>query len=269
MVIGNGGHALAISENEFTGDIVAIGRNSDRKRVSEEYAEAKWGTAIHRTAHISRGVVIGEGTVIQAGAIIQPGASIGRHVILNTGSIIDHGSVIKDFAHVAPGAVICGEVRVGIGAFIGANAVCVPRVSVPDWYLVKAASRFTTLSMEKVDRFWARVDKDNDCWLWTGTTDPCGYGQVFWDKKAWMAHRLAWTLANGTIPEGMYLLHSCDNPRCVRPEHLRPGTQKENASDMVSRGRSRKGRKVVGGKDNVHVGTRRRGGPRNGGITLA
>lgn len=93
---------------------------------------------------------------------------------------------------------------------------------------------------ESVARFWCRVDKvsANPCWLWKGARRH-RYGEVWRDGKRHYAHRVAWRLVHGPIPAGMNVLHSCDAPLCVRPAHLRLGTQTENSQDMMKRGRGR------------------------------
>lgn len=90
--------------------------------------------------------------------------------------------------------------------------------------------------------FPARLEPNQSgCLEWTGPLDPAnGYGQVGYDGKTWRVHRLAYTLACGPIPAGMFVLHSCDNRRCCNPAHLRLGTHAENMQDIVDRGR-RKG----------------------------
>lgn len=80
----------------------------------------------------------------------------------------------------------------------------------------------------------------NECWAWTGGCQSGGYGVLHTKDKTWLAHRFSWTFANGSIPEGMQVLHHCDNPPCVRPEHLFIGTQKDNLQDMARKGRGRK-----------------------------
>lgn len=83
-----------------------------------------------------------------------------------------------------------------------------------------------------------RQGQEEDCWLWQKALNSMGYGEVYVGKRVMLAHRLAWTLANGSeIPPGHYMLHSCDTPSCVNPHHLRPGTQKENSADARKRGR--------------------------------
>lgn len=78
------------------------------------------------------------------------------------------------------------------------------------------------------ERFWPKVDKTEDCWLWTGATDTHGYGQITIDYKRKKAHRVAYELVVGPIPEGASLDHLCRNPPCVRPDHLEPVTHAEN-----------------------------------------
>jgi hypothetical protein len=78
---------------------------------------------------------------------------------------------------------------------------------------------------------------DTGCWEYTGFCSSLGYGQVRIDGEVWAVHRLMYTLHNGPIPERMKVLHSCDNPPCFNPDHLRVGTQRENVMDSVHRGR--------------------------------
>lgn len=96
-------------------------------------------------------------------------------------------------------------------------------------------------------RFYRHVDKGegDGCWLWVGNKDKGGYGKFTLAKGIYKrSHRVAWVLAGNPEPlPSVYLLHSCDNPACVRPEHLRCGTQKENIADMDRKGRRPKGYK--------------------------
>jgi hypothetical protein len=91
-----------------------------------------------------------------------------------------------------------------------------------------------------VARFWSKVDKSGDCWLWTGSRHRFGYGMMQIGRRPWTAHRISYAIAHGPIPDGAMVLHSCDNPQCVRLDHLRIGTARDNAADAVARGRKRK-----------------------------
>ena len=87
-----------------------------------------------------------------------------------------------------------------------------------------------------VDRFWAQVDKSGECWTWTGYLTKKGYGSITWGKRQRPAHRVSWMIHFGEIPEGLVVRHRCDNPPCVRPDHLELGTVGDNVGDMWERG---------------------------------
>ncbi len=89
------------------------------------------------------------------------------------------------------------------------------------------------------DPFWEKVNRDGKCWLWNSHRDPDGYGLYRPEGgKTRRAHRVAYELANGAIPDGALILHSCDTPSCVNPEHLKPGTHAENINDRDAKGRA-------------------------------
>lgn len=94
--------------------------------------------------------------------------------------------------------------------------------------------------------FDARVKEDPEtgCWLWIGSTNGT-YGCANIDYKQVSAHRLAWELFRGPIPEGQNVLHRCDRPLCVNPSHLFLGTQEDNLKDMTQKGRRAKGEAVA------------------------
>lgn len=89
-------------------------------------------------------------------------------------------------------------------------------------------------------RFWSKTDVrgPEECWPWLASTARGGYGQfAIRHGSLTPAHRYAWTLANGPIPDGLWVLHSCDNPPCCNPAHLFLGTQQDNVDDMCSKRR--------------------------------
>ncbi len=91
-----------------------------------------------------------------------------------------------------------------------------------------------------LDRFWSKVDKRGpmECWLWNASVEGSGYGHMVVDGRLCRAHRFSWELANGPIPLGLLIRHSCDVPRCVNPAHLSVGTDADNMADMRARDRS-------------------------------
>lgn len=81
------------------------------------------------------------------------------------------------------------------------------------------------------------TEPNSGCWLWTSYINESGYGATTWHNKRILAHRLAWTLFKGKIPEGLYVLHKCDVPCCVNPDHLYIGTDEQNKMDSITRKR--------------------------------
>lgn len=89
------------------------------------------------------------------------------------------------------------------------------------------------------DRFWAKVRKSDGCWPWIKSRQPYGYGRFNYQGKQVQAHRVAWILTNGPIPDDLCVLHSCDNPPCCNPDHLFLGTKGDNNRDCIRKGRGR------------------------------
>lgn len=102
-----------------------------------------------------------------------------------------------------------------------------------------------------IQRFWSKVDKStpSQCWLWTASTAGKGYGQIKLPgtRRQVYAHRLSYEMHKGVVPDGLMVLHTCDTPRCVNPEHLFLGTGLDNLQDMA-----RKGRHLYGERNTEH-----------------
>ena len=89
-----------------------------------------------------------------------------------------------------------------------------------------------------LDRFLDRVQKqESGCWVWTGANNGLGYGVMRLGLKQVYAHRFSYEQFVSPIPDGLCICHKCDNPRCVNPDHLFLGTQKDNMQDCSRKGR--------------------------------
>jgi hypothetical protein len=101
-------------------------------------------------------------------------------------------------------------------------------------------------------RFWSKVQQTSTCWLWTASLRHKGYGAFVWSEDGrriqGRAHRFSWMLHYGTIPPSLSVLHHCDTPACVRPDHLWLGTKAQNNADMVTKGRHVPGGTYATGK---------------------
>ena len=91
--------------------------------------------------------------------------------------------------------------------------------------------------METSDRFWKRVDKHGDCWIWLGGKTQAGYGYFWHEGTAKCTHRFVWESLHGGIPEGKLIRHSCNTRSCVNPQHLFLGSQVDNMRDAARKGK--------------------------------
>lgn len=108
----------------------------------------------------------------------------------------------------------------------------------------------------KFQRFWSKVKIQRGCWVWKATMDRHDYGKLLvgsrkdGTRRIRRAHRISYEIVRGEIPEGLQVLHKCDNPPCVRPSHLVLGTHKDNMSDMYAK--NRRDHKKIGRPGELH-----------------
>ncbi len=136
---------------------------------------------------------------------------------------------------------ICGEN--GANVFKGTGEE--PSSPGGGWYHPKCLS-----SPAATESLWSRVVRGEGCWLWSGSKNFRGYGNVRRNGVTYLTHRYLLSLLR-RVPKGSVVLHQCDTPGCVRPSHLRVGTQKANVRDCVAKGRHRNG---ATGKLGLRVG---------------
>lgn len=105
----------------------------------------------------------------------------------------------------------------------------------------KVCEVFMVAKSPPFKRLYSNYKVDGDCWIWQGNAYSNGYGCIKAFGKMVSCHRLSYSLYHGEIPTGMEVMHSCDKPLCINPDHLSIGTHKENMHDMIT-----KGRKVTG-----------------------
>jgi len=124
------------------------------------------------------------------------------------------------------------------------NQICGDRGCIRPDHLVLGKPGHAKTDIKK--RFWAKVAKSDDCWNWIASLDSNGYGQFVAEEngkiKHYRAHRFSWILHFGEIPKGngyhgTCVLHKCDNPKCIRPDHLFLGSNSDNIKDMMLKGR--------------------------------
>lgn len=107
------------------------------------------------------------------------------------------------------------------------------------------------MNIDDLNRFWSKVDKTSNplgCWEWINPNHPFGYGRFGFDKKKYLSHRLSYQIHYGPITSKDCVLHKCDNPSCVNPQHLFLGSRADNALDRTNKGRTYKGSQVTTSK---------------------
>ena len=94
------------------------------------------------------------------------------------------------------------------------------------------------VSVKDTERFLGKFTVGDDCWVWDFATNAMGYGAFYYSGRAWLAHRFSWLFFEQQDPLGLCVLHTCDNPPCVNPDHLWIGNRKDNAVDRENKGRN-------------------------------
>ena len=120
--------------------VIAIGNNSIRKKIAEQYINLNIVTLIHPKSIISKRATIGEGTVVMAGATINSEVKIANHCIINTNASIDHDCVIENYVHISPNVALAGNVEVGEGTHIGIGSCVIQGIKIGKWCTIGAGS---------------------------------------------------------------------------------------------------------------------------------
>lgn len=120
--------------------VIAIGENSIRKKVVENFKGIFSKAISHASAVISGSVNLGVGTVVMANASVNRDAIVGEHCIINTGATVEHDCRLGNFVHISPNAAIAGNVEVGEGSQIGIGAVVIPGVKIGEWVTIGAGA---------------------------------------------------------------------------------------------------------------------------------
>lgn len=110
-----------------------------------------------------------------------------------------------------------------------------------DWSFAGFIQRNPVAARKIVARFYSNIDSTGDCWLWTAASSGSGYGVMRINNRLEYAHRISFVVSFGSIPTNLLVLHTCDNPKCVRPTHLFAGSHNANMADKVRKGRQARG----------------------------
>ena len=140
----------------------------------------------------------------------------------------------------------------------------------PKWFVHAHHTRLRR-TPPPAEHFWAQVKilGPDDCWEWQGGKSRKGYGHARFDDHTVAAHRVAWILTHGPIPESLQVLHKCDNPPCCNPAHLFLGTNADNMADKIAKNRQPHGTKIPLAKLNEQQVIEARQCYAEGGISIA
>lgn len=144
-----------------------------------------------------------------------------------------------EFAKIWNSAACVADVAAQTGQSKAAASTLAHRMRSDGWKMKKFPYQY---EKSLIDRFWSFVTKGDGCWVWSGSKNPKGYGQIQKGRRGagmrpLLSHRVSWEIHFGSIPNGMKVLHHCDNPSCVRPDHLFLGTDADNTADMIKKER--------------------------------
>jgi hypothetical protein len=123
-------------------------------------------------------------------------------------------------------------------------------------------------------RLWSKVDvrkSENDCWEWQGSRTRGGYGRMKIKGKSYTVTRLAWEMYNNSNLGNLQAMHTCDNPRCCNPKHIKAGTHQENMDDMAVKGRARGKHyaKTLSAGDNEKIRSRVKSGEHQNDVAIS
>lgn len=127
----------------------------------------------------------------------------------------------------------CGNEKIAVGIYLTTG-----RTKSCGCLTCPTEKEFDQRTRDRIKKY-TQIDTETGCWNWTGFIYSFGYGLTSHKGKDILAHRASWKVFKGDIPNGMYVLHKCDNRKCVNPDHLFIGTAKDNTQDMIAKGRAR------------------------------
>ena len=125
----------------------------------------------------------------------------------------------------------------GLSSYQVADEIGCTRPTVCNWLREAGIETRGKMPEPLLERFWNKVQVTDGCWEWQEGLSTGGYGKFWVGNETVPAHRFAWEVSQGPIPDGLFVCHHCDNRKCVRPDHLWLGTSYDNMVDCVEKGR--------------------------------